>query len=398
MTGVTRVLYVIPGTGYGGAHNQVVTLAPHLAAAGYETSVVLPREPGDALERLRRAGVEVTTMRLRRLRAGRPVNNALLALTFPLQVLRLRRAILDQRADAVQVHGIQQLDAALAARLAGATLVWQLLDTRAPRALMRALRPALRRLAHAVLVTGEATAGAHGVVVGEGGVHSYYPPVADTPLTRTREDVRELLGVPPGALLVGSLANLNPQKGHEHLLEAFLTLQYRDLGEVEVSLRVRGGRAAGHEGYTRRLEALGQRVEPGAAVVGELEPGCTPRELIAALDVFVLPAVSRSEGLPTVIIEAMTAGVCVVASRVGGIPDLVEDGVTGLLVPPGSSPALADALQRLVTDPDLRGSFAAAARERARARFSVQDTLASYLAAHREAARRAGRAPATDPR
>jgi colanic acid/amylovoran biosynthesis glycosyltransferase len=89
---------------------------------------------------------------------------------------------------------------------------------------------------------------------------------------------------------------------------------------------------------------------------------------VATADIFVLPSVvmrnGKMEGLPVVIMEAMAAGTPVVATGISGIPELVEDDVTGLLVPERDAPALARAMIRLAGDPDLRRQLAAAARER----------------------------------
>jgi glycosyltransferase involved in cell wall biosynthesis len=87
--------------------------------------------------------------------------------------------------------------------------------------------------------------------------------------------------------------------------------------------------------------------------------------LLRAVECFVMP--SLSEGMPMALLEAMAYGMAIVATRAGGIPELVEDGVTGLLVPPGDPEALAAALTRLAADPELRHRLATAARERAQA-------------------------------
>jgi glycosyltransferase involved in cell wall biosynthesis len=100
-------------------------------------------------------------------------------------------------------------------------------------------------------------------------------------------------------------------------------------------------------------------------------------ELLASADVFALS--SRSEGLPLSILEAMAAGLPVVATAVGGIPELVVDGETGLLVPPGDAQALADALRRLLGDPSLRRRFGDAARERAERDFSVERVRRAHV-------------------
>ena len=92
-------------------------------------------------------------------------------------------------------------------------------------------------------------------------------------------------------------------------------------------------------------------------------------DILAAADLSVLP--SLSEGLPNAVLESMAAGVPVVATSVGGTPELVEDGVTGLLVPPRDAEALAVAIARLIGNPALARRFGEAGRRRVHDRFSM---------------------------
>jgi len=106
-------------------------------------------------------------------------------------------------------------------------------------------------------------------------------------------------------------------------------------------------------------------------------------ELLASSSVFVLS--SRSEALPVSVLEAIAAGLPVVATRVGGVPELVVDGETGFLVPPADPAALAAALQRLLDEPELRARLGAAGRVRAEEHFALDSFVESHLDLYRRA-------------
>jgi glycosyltransferase involved in cell wall biosynthesis len=177
--------------------------------------------------------------------------------------------------------------------------------------------------------------------------------------------MRASVGVPAAAPLAGIIARLTEQKAHRHLFDAIAgrpelaTLHLLVIGDGELREELRA--QVDRLGLAARVHFLGARRDLG--------------DLLAAIDLFVMP--SLWEGLPLSMVLAMGAGLPVVATRVAGIPEVVENGVTGLLVPPADVPALGAALARLVSDQQLRETLGAAAAAFVRPRFGVDGYLAA---------------------
>jgi glycosyltransferase involved in cell wall biosynthesis len=172
--------------------------------------------------------------------------------------------------------------------------------------------------------------------------------------------LRASLGVRDGARVIITIARLEHQKGITFLIAAALQVLQRH-PEAEFWL-------VGDGSLRSQLQA--QVEQSGvAAAVRFLGLRDNLPELLAAADMFVLP--SLYEGLPLSVLEAMAMAKAVVATRVGGTPDVVDDGVTGLLIPPSDPQALAEAIERLLESPDLAARLAAAGAHRVRSSFSV---------------------------
>jgi glycosyltransferase involved in cell wall biosynthesis len=169
---------------------------------------------------------------------------------------------------------------------------------------------------------------------------------------------------PDGPTHVVFLGAICAAKGTFCLLEAWAKLAAEWDGRAGARLTLAGDR--GVDEARRTIADLGI---DGSAQVRDWLPPSEVVALLASADVFVLP--SRSEGQPMSVLEAMAHGVCVVASDVGGIPELVEDGRTGVLVPPDDVDALVGALRRVLDDRDLRERLGAAGRQRVRSEFDV---------------------------
>ena len=186
-------------------------------------------------------------------------------------------------------------------------------------------------------------------------------------------DAHAAFWLPHGAPVVGNVAALAPHKGQRHLVAAAA----RVVREVPDTRVVIIGEGELREPLERQVRDLG--LERHVLLAG------FRTDVLGLLKTFDLFAMSSvTEGLGSAILEAMACSRAVVATRAGGIPEVVDDGETGLLVAPHDEAALADALVALVRDPDRRAAMGAAGRARVVDRFSVdrmvQGTLAVYEA------------------
>jgi glycosyltransferase involved in cell wall biosynthesis len=392
-----RVLSVIHAPAFGGAHNQALRLDAPLRERGVETVVALPEDAGPAAERLRSGGLDVHLLPLRRLReTARPDALARFLASIPGDVGRLAGLADQTGADVVQVHAVQNPQAALAGRRSGAAVVWQLLDTRAPPTLRRAMMPLVARYADAVASWGEGVASQHPGARRFGDrLIVVYPPVQAgelTPDPERRREARERLGVRAEQQLVATVGVRYPPKGHLDFVRAAALVRRR---RPQVAFRIIGAPSPAHPGLDDRLRA--EANELGLAM-GEafdlVDPGVAVATFVQGIDVFVMTSPGRSEGMPTAILEAMVAAKPVVATDVGATRELVVEGETGLLAPPGEPDRIADAVLRLLDDERARAAFGAAGRRRALERFDL-DALADrhmrayeVALAHRQSRRR----------
>jgi glycosyltransferase involved in cell wall biosynthesis len=367
---VTKILAVIPSNTFGGAHNQVLQLSAGLGRLGFDVAVIVPDEPGNAAGRLSDAGIPVQSLPLRRPRAGDVRGWLAYVLGFGTQVRALRAAISAHGPDIVQAHGLLQLDVALAARLAARPLVWQLLDTRPPRWLASLLGPVMLALSTVVMTTGTTTAEAYPALRRtRRPVVPFYPPVP--------RSIPALDGATDGRpVAFGCLANINPQKGYDLVVRAFAAAELDGVAE----LRLRGAIAPGHEHLHEELSRLVR--ETGASNIDLRTEPTTPDSFLPTLDVLVLGSAARSEGTPTVIIEGMSIGLPVLATRVGGVPELVDDGATGYLVEPGDVAAMSERMRQLASDAGTRTAMGRRAKDKADESFTIEATLRSYEQAY----------------
>ena len=372
--GRARVVLLAGQLGRGGAEAQLVELAAGLDRARYDVSVLLLGARNEHAERLAAAGVPVASLGKRG-----PWDVAV--------ARRLARYLREQRPDLLHatLFHANLLAAAVARRAGVGALVLSQrgsyehnLPLPVP-AFWRGLARRAARRADALIVNSAAAAQeeraagvpAAKIVTIPNGVAI---PAAPSP---SRAD----LGLPGDGPLVVSVGRLEPVKGQRVLLEAWAQVRAR---HPQARLAVLG------EGSQRdALRALAERlgVSGQVAWLGERPAG----PYIAAADLLV--QASLSEGMPNAVLEAMALGTAIVATRVGGTPEVVVDGVTGTLVAAGDAAALAAGITRMLDDPDARSRHSRAARERAQRQFSPEAMVAATEAVYERvlAARRGPR-------
>jgi glycosyltransferase involved in cell wall biosynthesis len=383
-----NLLLVIHYPVFGGPHNQALRLARALEREGVNVTVLLP-EHGEGARRLRAAGIDVITTPLHRARATLRLR-PLLALVWhlPGEIKVIRSVIRERAIDVVQLEGLVNPHAAIAATLERTAVVWQLLDTRAPMIVRRLLMPLVVRLADVVMSTGRAVAHVHPGAEALGQrLQPFFPPVDTDVFEPGKVDggaARRSYGFGEEDVVLVSVGNLNPQKGHEYLLRAVGLLR-RD-GHRARALVV-GASHDTHVAYERELYRLcgrlGLQVGRDVVFAGSLDD---VRPALAAADIFVLSSVPRSEGVPTAAEEAMMMHLPVVATDVGAVSELVEHEVSGLVVRPLDVRALAGAILQ-VADPATRTRMGAHAHDRALALCSTEQCAQVHLQAYELAVR-----------
>jgi glycosyltransferase involved in cell wall biosynthesis len=342
---VKTVLHTEASPGLGGQEVRTLNEARWTVERGWRV-LVAGQPDGRLLERARAAGLETAPVRM----AG-PVD--------PRALAGLVRLIRRERVSLVHTHS--SIDAWLGGMAARFCRVPVVRTRHVSIAIRRGFNPVYRWLADRVITSGEAIrrlvvevgVPPERVIAIPAGVNlESFPFGARAPAT-----ARELgLGHP----VIGSVAMFRGSKGHPQLLQAFAMIREK---RPDATLLLVG------DGIRRNwVEQLARDAKLSDAVVFTGFRPDVPA-LLATMDCFA-QASTRTEGVPQALLQAFATGVPVVASRIGGIPEVVTDGVTGLLVESESVEALAAGIERVLDDPEAAAQRARAARALVEARFS----------------------------
>ncbi|MCU1385899.1 MAG: hypothetical protein JWL71_4596 [Acidobacteria bacterium] len=354
-----RVVYLAHAFSVGGAEEMVLNLVKHLPER-FEPMACCIHEAGPIGDEIRKTGTPVAVLGLNP------------GLRRPFDVSGIRAYLRETRPQIVHTF---LLTASLYGRLAA-------ILEHVPIVIGTEVNIYERKKKHHAMAERLLMAGTDRVVVSAASVRDFYidqvhadpakvdviynaVDFAQAQSVTPRAAMRAALGVPADAPVAGVIARLTEQKGHRFLFEAMaataalspLHLLVIGGGELQQDLVAR----AGALGISARVHFLGPRRDLG--------------DLLGAIDLFVMP--SLWEGLPLSLVLAMGAGVAAVATAVAGIPEVVDHGRTGLLVPPADAAALGAAIARVVADPEFRHRIADAGRASVLPRFGIDKYVES---------------------
>jgi glycosyltransferase involved in cell wall biosynthesis len=369
-----RVLGVDPELGFAGGETQVLGLTLGLLRKGHHAELACdPRGP--LFDRARREGITCHPLAIRN------------ALDFAAG-MRLRGLLSIEHYDVVHFHTSRAHSMAPFARgHARALIVTRRMDYRpnrlfAPFLYNRAVDAVAAISSRVADALGEAGVASDRLRIIASGVDCDHFRPADP---SQREAARGRLGIANDDFLVGTVGMLEERKGHRYLLEAVANLNHArgEAGRIKCAIAGDGEMRVELFNLAKELGIAGDMLFLG--MVGD------SRQLLDALDVFVFP--SLKEGLGVALLEAMACGLPVVATRAGGVVDIVEDQRNGLLVSPREPAALADAIASLAHDVTRRAILGSAARLRVSENFSMNAMTAKTIDLYRACLIRRGANP-----
>jgi len=366
MTDAIRVVHVVLSLDVGGLERMVLDLVREGTRRGQHVSVACVERPGTLASAVEAMGARVVCVDKR---AG----------LRPSSIGRLAMAFRELRPDVVHTHQLTALAYAGPAALAvgGPVVHTEHGKHFASRRRTRLLgRLAGRFVARFLCVSSDIAAEveAYRIVPRRKiGVVANGIDTARFEIHAGRESTRAALGIAADAIVVGTVGRLNEVKRQDRLIRAFARV--RETSPTAQLLLVGDGILMAD---LRKL-AVDLKIESSVHFAGYQTE---PEKFLGAMDLFALT--SRSEGMPLAILEAWAAGVPVVASRVGGVPEMMADGQTGLLFDPEDENALVAAMGRLIANRDLRRAMVEAGRALVIEKYDLRVMAANYERHYRE--------------
>jgi glycosyltransferase involved in cell wall biosynthesis len=368
---------------FGGPHNQMIRLNQPLRKCGWRLIVVLPNEEGDGYSRLKNSGVDVYKKNMGRLRASSLSCNIDYLLNIRKEINDLVSFATEKNIEIVQVCGLMHIHGAIVAKIVKKPLVWQLLSTFAPKVLRAIYTPIIGALADAVMSTGEIIVKKHPFNFQIWNkLVPFYPPVDTNTFIRTEEKrsiARKALGLPVNGFVIGTVGNQNRQKSHEK----FVQIARRYKNNSGFYFRIIGNSTDSQRNYyNREVIDLAEkyRLFDNEFLKIQQLGNLSVDQVLSAFDLFIIT--SFAEGVPTVILEAMSIGLPVISTDVGSIPEIVKNNENGFLYKFGDLDYLKKLIDILYNDNSLRDSISLENRKDAVNDFDIVSCTKKHCLAY----------------
>ncbi|MGE5515445.1 MAG: glycosyltransferase family 4 protein [Bacteroidota bacterium] len=364
-----RILHTIPGRNWGGMEHRTIEQVRWLVGHGHPVWLAAP-EDGEPFKRAKALGLPVVAMNF-----DRPWRLS--------TVKALRAFVRANKIDVIDAHVTRDAKAALACMDLCALVRSRHVNQYLKPSLLRRLQ---WRLSDHVITVAECTRQdlvRDGIIDARrscsigGWADERFFDLPDPVATRAR--LRAEIGIAAAERTVVCVGMIRPDKGQNFLLDALALLKARGL---DLTLVLAGSATAESAEYETGLKAQAEGLK-----VHFLGYRDDVSELMQMADLVVIP--SLTEAQPRVAVQAFATGRPVIASAVGGVPEIVHDGKTGWLVPPAQPQALADAIARVVEHPDEAATVAQGARALAESRMRFDHRMAETLATYETAIARA---------
>ncbi len=390
-----KVLNVLLDDRIGGSHSRIFSMSGELKKENIEYIIAMPDGNGEAHEYAKVAGITSYPCELGTPHFIRDFKTFLLNIRYLNRfipcILSLVKIIKSEDVKIVHLNGLLCIQGAIAAKLMRRSIVWHLYyGTIYPKYLIKGLRTIIKLAADKVVNI-------------SGGTRKYfmmdsyiedtiiYEPVdlkvfnPDSISQERRNKLKGELGIDEKEIILGTVGNVTWVKGYENLIEALAIIKEKYKG---IKFIIVGKILDTQMGYYRRLKEIVSSFGLDSHVHFLGVRRDIP-EILSIMEIFILP--SLQEGTPISILEAMAMKIPVIASRIGGIPEQVIDGETGILVDPGDASAIALSILNLLESSERRHEMGENARELIKRKFSLESCVKAHKEMYREVLSRKSR-------
>ncbi|MCF8095116.1 MAG: glycosyltransferase family 4 protein [Desulfobacteraceae bacterium] len=369
-----KILEIILHNHLGGISQRAITVADGMAERGLVTHFLLPKESGDVHEVARDKNFFVHQIYMPRPNPRKPLNSILWMVMLPINTLQIRSIIRRYAIDAIHVNGLINIPGFIASKLCNIPLIWHLAATSLyPKWVVRLFRPMLKKASVIVCIAEAVRDYFLGCSLSEYNWRVVHEPVDIENFSNLGSgSFRKEFGFSLDTFIIVTVANITPWKGilcaiqaMNQLSQKHKNVHYVIVGEILETQKYY---------YTKlRKEVEIRKLQDYVTFAGKRSDICN---ILNEADVFLLP--SLSEGTPISILEAMAMRVPVVATNVGGIPEQINQNVSGQLVKPNAPEEITIAIDRLISEPGLAKEHIDNAYEKVCKEFSLSRFLVEY--------------------